>query len=139
MKTAHVNWVKDLQFIANGGSNQGLILDSVPDQGGDGIGSSPMELVLEGLAGCTGMDVISILKKKRQQVSTFRIEASGERATEHPKMFTSIHLIYYVSGTGVSEKAVRDAVNLSSDKYCSVASMLNKTVKITHDVKVEEI
>ena len=101
--------------------------------------ASPMELLMLALGGCTGVDVISILKKKRQQVTDYRIEVSGERRTEHPRAFTRLYVKHIVRGRAISEPAVRRAIELSEQKYCSVAASLRGSVEIisSHEI-VEE-
>jgi putative redox protein len=96
-----------------------------------------MELVLIGLCGCTGSDVASILRKKREPFTRLEVRASAERATEPPTVYTSIQLTYVVGGK-VTRKAVEDAVRLSKEKYCSVSAMLQKTVKITSEIELLE-
>ncbi len=99
-------------------------------------GYKPLELFLLGLAGCTGMDVISILQKKKQNVSAFTVEVSGVRADEHPRVYTSIHVTYNVTGVGIDPKAVERAVELSETKYCPASAMLSKSVAITHTINI---
>jgi putative redox protein len=96
-----------------------------------------MELVLIGLCGCTGYDVASILRKKREPFTSFEVSAKAEKATDPPNVYTEIRLIYRVGGK-VSRKAVEDAVKLSEGKYCSVAAMLGKTAKISYEIEYAE-
>ncbi len=135
-KTAHVRWIQDLQFVATSGSGHATVLDSGGEQGS--IGPSPMELLLEGLAGCTAMDVVFILKKKRQKISGCEVHVEGVRAEEHPKIYTDIELTYTIRGKNLSEKAVHDAVKLSTEKYCSASAMLEKAARLTHKVVIVE-
>jgi putative redox protein len=100
--------------------------------------ASPMELLLLALGGCTGVDVISILKKKRQQVTDYRIEVNGERRDDHPRAYTRLFVKHIVRGRGVSEKAVADAVELSDTKYCSVAATLGGTAEIISSYEIIE-
>ena len=104
-----------------------------------GTGASPMELLLQSLAGCTAMDVVSILQKKRQALTSFQVRVEGERADEHPKVYTKIHLKYNVNGREISEKAVTDAIELSRTKYCSVSAMLAETAEITYEVSIHKV
>ncbi len=120
------------------GSGFSLPLDTVVEQGGDNAGFRPMELVLLGLAGCTAMDVISILEKKRQNVTGFEVRANGERSEAHPKVFTHIVVEYVVSGVNIDPVAVARAVELSETKYCSAYGMLSKTVNIEHKITILE-
>jgi putative redox protein len=127
---AKVKWNSKLSFEGSAGSGFTLPLSAKPEVGGDGDGFSPMELLLLGLAGCTGMDVISILQKKRQEVTSFEVHVNGERAEDHPKVYTHITVEYVISGRNIDREAVERAVELSETKYCSALPMLNKTAKI---------
>lgn len=106
---------------------------------GDNTGMKPAELVLVALAGCTGMDVISILKKKKQNVLDFVVNVSGERRPEHPKAWTRLHIEYVVRGHNIDRAAVERAVELSQTKYCSVHATLHGCVEITHSITIEEV
>jgi putative redox protein len=132
MVEAKAVWVDGQQFVAEASSRHGIVVD-----GDKETGNSPMELVLIGLCGCTGYDVASILKKKREPFTKLEVRAEGERAEEIPKVYTSIKLVYTVTGK-VSRKAVEDAVRLSKEKYCSVSAMLEKTAKITAEIEIRE-
>ncbi len=117
-------------------SGHAVIMDAAPDVGGKNEGPRPMELLLVALAGCTAMDVISILRKKRQPMEGFAMEVRGERAPEHPKVYTDIDLLYVVKGN-VDPQAVVRAIELSATKYCSVSAMLRKTARIRYRYRVE--
>ena len=136
-KDAKVVWKEGLAFEGIGGSGFTVSLDTLAEEGG-GTGFSPMEVLLVSLAGCTAMDVISILKKKRQDVTGFEVRAHGLRADDHPKIYTDITLEYVVRGHGVDPKAVERAIELSETKYCSVAGMLKKAANITTTFRIEE-
>lgn len=127
---AKVTWKSGLAFNGRADSGYDVPLDAAVDHGGTGTGSSPMELVLMGLGGCTAMDVISILQKKKQDVTKFEVVLHGERSTEHPKVFTEITMEYIVTGQGVELEALERAVELSEGKYCSVNGMLKQCVTI---------
>lgn len=101
------------------------------DSGADAMAASPVQAVLAALGGCTGMDVISILRKKRQQVTDYEVVMTGERREEHPRAYTRIDVLHRVTGHDVSETAVADAIRLSDTKYCSVHAMLRPAVEIT--------
>jgi len=137
VKDAKVVWKEGLAFEGIGGSGLSVSLDTVAEEGG-GSGFSPMELVLVSLAGCTAMDVISILKKKRQEVMGFEVRAHGLRADDHPKVFTDITLEYIVRGHNVDSKAVQRAIELSETKYCSVSGMLSQVAQVTTTYRIEE-
>ena len=137
MKT-FTKWIDGLQFVSNSEKGQGLVLASSADNAVPLNGVSPMELLLHAVAGCSAMDIISILQKKRQPVKTFTIEVNGDRATEHPKIFTKMEVVYRVSGVGIDPAAVEQAINLSTDKYCSVIAMLKKSCEIVTRYEITE-
>jgi len=113
-------------------------MDGPEDLGGKNLGIRPMEMLLLGMGGCTTIDVVSTLKKMREIVSDCRVEISAERADEHPKVFTKIHLNFIIKGSNLNEKKVEKAVSLSADKYCSASIMLGKMADITHDFTINE-
>jgi putative redox protein len=127
---AEITWKQNLSFKGTADSGFTLPLDAESEVGGNNNGFRPMELILMGLAGCTGMDVISILQKKRQQITAFQVTAHGERAEEHPKVYTNILLDYQVTGKDVDPKAVERAIELSETKYCPAQAMLGHSVTI---------
>src|SRR6204780_2062408 len=129
MTTARTTWIEKQKFNGVSDSGHTVVVD-----GDKAAGNSPMELVLIGLCGCTGYDVVSILQKKRELFSSLEVRAEAERAATPPSVYTAIKLIYRVGGK-VSRKAVEDAVHLSKDKYCSVSAMLAKTAKITSEIE----
>jgi putative redox protein len=132
MIEAKTIWTDNHRFLGQAGSSHGIVVD-----GDSKTGSSPMELVLIALCGCTGYDVASILGKKREPFTSIEIRAEAERAATPPTVYTEIRLVYRVGGN-VSHKAVEDAVRLSDEKYCSVAAMLQKTAKITYVIEYAE-
>ena len=113
-------------------------LDSSKAVGGRDLGFRPLQLFAVGLVGCTGMDVISILQKKRVEVTDFEGSAEIERAEQHPKIFTKIQLIYKVTGKNIDRKDVERAVELSENKYCPAQAMLNETAEISHKIVIKE-
>jgi putative redox protein len=129
MTEARATWKQNQQFEAVATSGHTIAID-----GDKKTANSPMELVLIGLCGCTGYDVVSILTKKREPFTSVEVRAEAERATTPPTVYTEIKLVYRVGGK-VSHKAVEDAVRLSEEKYCSVAAMLKKTAKITYRIE----
>ncbi len=128
---AKVTWKNGMSFT--GVANSGFIvpMGTSVEHGGANDGSSPMELVLIALGGCTAFDVISILKKKQQDVTAFEIRVHGDRASEHPMVYTDITLEYVVTGHNVDPVAVDRAIELSEGKYCSVSAMLGKAANVT--------
>jgi putative redox protein len=129
MTEARATLIDNYRFNAVATSGHAIVVD-----GDKKTGNSPMELVLIGLCGCTGYDVASILRKKRERFSSLEVRAVAERAASPPTVYTDIRLIYRVGGN-VSHKAVEDAVKLSEEKYCSVSAMLQKTAKITFEIE----
>ena len=136
MSTATLSWVDGMQFVAESGSGHAIVVDAGQEAGGHNSGARPMELLLMGLLGCTGMDVISILKKKRQPVRDLKIFATGEQAPDHPHYFTRIHLEYVAYGN-VEEAALGRAIQLSQEKYCSATATLRGKAEITSSYRVE--
>ena len=136
---ASIQWVKDVSFVAESGSGHAVVLDGAPEYGGRNIGARPMELLLMGVGGCASFDVVTILKKARQQISDVRAELSAERADAVPAVFTKIHLHFIVTGKALKESQVKKAVELSAEKYCSASAMLMAGgVEIIHDYEVVE-
>ncbi|MCJ8273682.1 MAG: OsmC family protein [Psychrosphaera sp.] len=132
---ATVKWVDNMTFLGRSESGHNVIFDAGDE---NTAAPSPMEMVLMSAGCCSSVDVVSILKKARQKVSDCEVTVTGERADTVPKVFTKIHLHFDVTGVNVSEKHVERAVNLSADKYCSVALMLAKGLEVTHDFSVIE-
>ena len=133
---ASVTWNGKLSFRGAAGSGMLVPLDSSKESGGEDQGFRPLEMLLVGLAGCTAMDVISILEKKHQEVSGFEVKVQAEQATEHPKVFTHIVIEYIVRGKAIDSTAVERAIELSETKYCSAIAMLSKAVPIVHKMTV---
>ena len=133
MNSAKAVWMDNQRFTGIADSGHSIIVDG--DKAG---GNSPMELVLIGLCGCTGYDVVSILKKKREPLTGLEVRAEAERAPDPPSVYTSIRLVYRIGGK-VSRKAVEDAVRLSEEKYCSVSAMLGKTAKISTAIEYADL
>jgi putative redox protein len=127
-------WIAPMQFAAETEGGLRLVMDSSPGDGREGAGPSPMQTVLGALAGCTGMDVVSILTKMRVPLERMTIDVEAERAAEHPRVFTKIHLRYEFGGAGVTREPVEKAVTLSLERYCSVTAMLRKSAEITHEI-----
>ena len=130
---ARAIWSDNDRFVAEANSGHALVVDTSEPK----TASTPLELVLIGLCGCTASDVVSILRKKREPFTGLEVTAQAERGTEHPRVFTSIKLVYRVRGK-VSHKAMEDAVRLSKGKYCSVSAMLEKTAKIEFEIQYSE-
>ena len=133
-----INWKGGMAFEAESGSGHKVLIDGPPDSGGLNQGPRPMEMLLMGMGACSQVDVISILKKSRQDVSDCGVDITAERSEEHPKVFTSIHLHYRITGKGIQEKTVQRAIELSAEKYCSASIMMGAMAKITHDFEILE-
>jgi len=133
---AKVTYANGMQFVGETSSGHTIVMDANKEVGGSDTGARPSELLLVGIAGCSGMDIISILKKKRQDVTGFEIKVEGSKADSHPKKFTEMHVHYIVKGNDVSEEAVKRAVQLSMEKYCSVKATLDPGVDITWSYEI---
>ncbi len=127
---AKVDWKGRLTFTGTADSGFSVPLGARPAVGGDDDGFRPMELIALGLAGCTAMDVMSILRKKRQDVTDFEVQVHVERAQEHPKVFTEAEIEYFITGHGVDETAVLRAIGLSANRYCPAQAMFNQVMTI---------
>ena len=136
---ARIQWVENAQFVAESGSGHAVVIDGPPEGGGRNLGMRPMEMVLMGVGACTAYDVVHILKKSRQPVVRCIAELRAERADNEPKVFTKIHVHFVVTGGGLNEVAVRRAVELSAEKYCSASIMLDRAgVAMSHDFEIKE-
>ena len=133
---ANILQVKGITFVGKAASNHWISMDGPQDFSGSNAATRPKELILIGLGGCTGADVASILSKMRQKVDRFEIDIKAESATEHPKVFTKIHITYKFWGEELNTSNIEKAIFLSQDKYCSVTAMLIKSVDITHSYEI---
>ena len=129
---ATATWKEKMKFSGTAGSGHNLVMDAAPEVGGEEAGFRPKELVLEGLAGCTAIDVMSILTKMKLIPEAFRVEVEAEQTEEHPKVFNKIHLKYIIRGNIPEDKLIR-AIELSQKQYCGVSAMLEKTAKLTYE------
>ncbi|MBU3643750.1 MAG: OsmC family protein [Candidatus Methylopumilus sp.] len=135
---ARVKWVEDVCFMGESESGHAVILDGSPEIGGRNLGMRPMEMLLVSMGACSSIDVVTILKKARQEISNCVAEISAERAEEIPKVFTKIHVNFVVTGRGLNVAQVERAVKLSAEKYCSASIMLGKAAEISHGFEVIE-
>ncbi|WP_440216696.1 OsmC family protein [Chromobacterium piscinae] len=135
---ARLKWVDGVCFMGETGSGHAVVMDGAPEGGGRNLGPRPMELVLLGTAGCTSYDVITILRKSRQDVRDCWVEIQADRADVDPKVFTRIHFHFVVVGRDLKPDAVERAIKLSAEKYCSASIMLAKTADISHDFELRE-
>lgn len=130
---ASVKWLDNQRFVGTSESGYAVVMD-----GDKASAASPMEMVMMAAGSCASVDVVSILKKARQQVTGVEVQLSGERADAVPAVFTRMNLHFVVTGFDVSDKHVERAVNLSAEKYCSVSIMLGKSVEISHSFEVRQ-
>lgn len=133
-----VKWIENVAFVAETESSHAILMDGAPEGGGRNLGPRPMETVLAGTGGCTAYDVVSILKKARQDISDCVLEIDADRAPADPKVFTRIHFHFKIKGRNVKREHVERAIHLSAEKYCSASIMLGKTAEITHDFEIAE-
>lgn len=131
-----LDWKGKFRFEAKNENGLSVNFDAPIKNGGDGTAPTPMETVLASLAACTSFDVVSILKKKRQEVTGYSAVAEAEKSEEPPDVFTKIHLKYIIKGKDINKEAVERAIKLSYDKYCPVGAMLRKTAEITTSYEI---
>jgi putative redox protein len=134
---AKVVWKQKMSFDGSSESGFTVPLGTSPAVGGDDDGFRPMELIAIGLAGCTAMDVVSILSKKRQEITSFEVQVHTDRAAEHPMVFTHIVIEYIISGKDLSEDAVKRAVQLSEEKYCPAQAMFKKVAPMELKITIQ--
>jgi putative redox protein len=135
---AKITWINGRAFLGESGSGHSVVMDGAPEAGGRNIGVRPMEMLLLGLGGCTAFDVVMILEKSRENVTGCEVELISERASEDPKVFTNVKMIYTVTGKNLKPAGVERAIKLSADKYCSASKMFEFTAKIEHEWKIIE-
>jgi len=133
-KTVQVTWVEKRQFVGTDGSKHSVVMSSQDEE--NGVGMSPSQLLMVALGGCTSYDVVSILEKKRQKLTGLKVTVTGEQDSDAPWAYRKIHVHYAVRGKELKEKAVRDAIELSESKYCSVAATVRGTAEITFDYEI---
>ncbi len=136
LSTALATLVDGMQFVGEAGSGHAVVMDGGPGFGRD-TGTRPIEFLLVGLAGCTGMDVVHILRKQRVEVRSFQVAVKAKRADKHPKVYTWIEVEYRVSGPDISLKHLEKAVTLSATKFCSASVMLGRTAEFVHKYRLE--
>ena len=136
-QTLNTSWNGNMQFDALVGDHH-VIMDANPEVGGSNAGPRPKALMLASLAGCTGMDVISILKKMRIEPKTFNIRIEAEMTEEHPKHYSGMHVIYEFSGDNLDMDKLKKAVDLSQDRYCGVSTVYKKAMPLTYEIKIVE-
>jgi putative redox protein len=130
---AKITWINGRAFLGESGSGHAVVMDGAPEAGGRNIGVRPMEMMLLGLGGCTAFDVVMILEKSREKVTGCEVVLESVRASEDPKVFTAVKMIYTLRGEKLKPASVERAINLSAEKYCSASKMFEKTATITHE------
>lgn len=131
----NVNWKKGMSFESEVNGHK-ITIDANESVGGNDLGPRPKPLMLLSLAGCTGMDVVSILKKMRVELDDFAIEVEGEMTEEHPKHYNKINVIYKFWGKDLPMDKIEKAVNLSDERYCGVSAVYKKAIEMTHEIKI---
>jgi|TARA_X000000368_G_C22964152_1_gene682354 putative redox protein len=134
-----VSWAGEALFVGESTTGHKVLMDGPTEGGGHDLGPRPMEMLLLGTGACSSYDVISILRKARQDVVSCEVEVSSERAKTEPKVFTDIHIHFKVTGKDLKEKHVERAVSLSAEKYCSASIMLGETAKISHSFEIFDV
>jgi len=138
MAKVEVKWIDGMRFVAIPESGHAVIMDSSKDKGGLDSGPRPMELLLVSLAGCTGMDVIYILKKMRVAVRGFELKIDAERKDNHPRYYSKVHVKYIFYGKDIPEDKVKQAIELSQHKYCSVSATMRAVGELTYSFEIKE-
>ena len=131
----NVKWVGDMAFEAEINEHK-ILVDASPEAGGNNKGPRPKPLLMVSLAGCTGMDVISILKKMKVEVDEFNVRVEGTLTDQHPKHFTEMHLVYEFKGSNLPVEKLKHAIELSQEKYCGVSASFKKAINISHEIKI---
>ena len=131
-----LRWAGGAAFIGLSSGGHTVVMDGPPEGGGRNLGPRPMEMLLLSMAACSTYDVISILQKSREEIKDCDVKITANRAEDHPKIFTDIHLHFIVTGNDIKEKNVKRAIDLSAEKYCSASIMLGAMAKITHDFEI---
>ncbi len=137
MKTT-IKWKGKRSFQGTAESGHSVLMDGPVEFGGEDGGPRPMELLLVGLGGCTAYDVVSILEKKRLDISGLKVEIDADRSDTHPKIYSEIRVHFIISGRNISEKAVQQAIDLSENKFCSASAMLKKAARIVTSYELQD-
>ena len=133
-----VKWIDGMLMVGKSDSGHAIVMDGPPEIGGENLGVRPMEMLLLGMTGCTVIDVVSTLKKMREDVVDCQTQVSADRSEEYPKVFTNIHVHFVLRGKQLNPSKVDKAIKLSAEKYCSASIMIGKTAIITHDYEIIE-
>ena len=133
-----VKWIDGMLMVGKSDSGHAIVMDGPPEIGGENLGVRPMEMLLLGMTGCTVIDVVSTLKKMREDVVDCQTQVSADRSEEYPKVFTNIHVHFVFRGKQLKTSKIDKAIKLSVEKYCSASIMIGKTAIITHDYEIIE-
>ena len=133
-----VKWIDGMLMVGKSDGGHAVVMDGPPEIGGENLGVRPMEMLLLGMTGCTVIDVVSTLKKMREDVVDCQTQVSADRSEEYPKVFTNIHVHFLLRGKQLNPLKVDKAIKLSAEKYCSASIMIGKTAIITHDYEIIE-
>ena len=133
-----VKWIDGMRFVANDDKGHSIIMDVSKEHGGEGSGFGPMQLLLVAFGGCTGIDVLEILRKQRQKLEGLEIVVSGERVSEPPRVYDKVHVEYRLKGKDLKEKAVQRAIQLSQGKYCSVGATLKAKATVSYNYEIQQ-
>ena len=133
-----VKWIDGMLMVGKSDSGHAIVMDGPPEIGGENLGIRPMEMLLLGMTGCTMIDVVSTLKKMREDIVDCQTQVSADRSEEYPKVFTNIHVHFVLRGKQLNPSKVDKAIKLSAEKYCSASIMIGKTAIITHDYEIIE-
>ena len=133
-----VKWIDGMLMVGKSDSGHAIVMDGPPEIGGENLGVRPMEMLLLGMASCTMIDVVTTLKKMREDVVDCQTQVSADRSEEYPKVFTNIHVHFVFRGKQLNPSKVDKAIKLSAEKYCSASIMIGKTAVITHDFEIIE-
>jgi putative redox protein len=135
-KTVQITWVEKRQFVGTDQSKHSVVMSSQDEE--NGVGMAPSQMLMVALGGCTSYDTVSILEKKRQNLTGLKVTVTGEQDADAPWAYRKLHIQYTLRGKGLKEKAVQDAISLSEEKYCSVAATVRGTAEITFDYEIIE-
>ncbi|MCK4465151.1 MAG: OsmC family protein [Bacteroidales bacterium] len=136
--SVNVSWIKNMAFEAELGGHK-IIIDADTEEGGDNLGTKPKPLMLVALAGCTGMDVVSLMRKMRVNFDKFNIRVDADLTEEHPKHYIRMHIIYEVFGKDLPYDKIQRAVELSQDKYCGVSTTYRDVLELTYKIELNEV
>ncbi|HVP22631.1 MAG TPA: OsmC family protein [Conexivisphaerales archaeon] len=137
--SVNVRWVEGYTFIASNEDGYSLLMDAKTDDADTQVAMSPAQTLLASVGGCTGIDIVSILKKMRQDVRGLSIQVTGDRTPGYPKYFQEVHVKYIVEGKGLEKSAVERAIALSTEKYCTVSNTINGKAKVGHSYEIVEV